>query len=243
MPIATQSMTKAPSNLTPDAQQNSIINLSQKTGGMVSGLIENSYNTNESQALHQQQQQQLQNPIESNPNLEKTQIYQQTHENVSSVLPVITTNPNTNPITTSNSTITQQSFDSLSLNVANVNTNLSSNLNQISPKDNQTTSQTNNTTTTTIITSNNNNNNNTTNNNNNVIQNSPSNVNTIAGLTSIQSNTTLTTSMTTISSLDHSGAGTSSQMPSTNGTESINDIVDNLNVDHKSSRYLIVHFS
>lgn len=220
MPIATQSMTKTSPNLTLDAQQNPVINLSQKTV-----LIENSYNTNEPQTF--QQQTQLQNTIDSNL-IEKPQIYQQTHDNVPSVLPVTTSN-------TTSTNISQQSFDSLNLNVSNVNTNLPSNLNQISPKDNQMTSQSN---STTINTSNNANNNNinTTSNNSNLIQSSPSSTSTIAGLTSIQSNSTLTTSMATISNLDHGGANTSPQINSTTGADSINDIVDNLNVEQKSSR-------
>ena len=222
MPIATHSMTKTSTNLTLDAQQNPVINLSQKTV-----LIENAYNTNEPQTF--QQQTQLQNTIDSNL-IENPQIYQQTHDNVPSVLPVITSN-------TTGTNISQQSFDSLNLNVSNVNTNLPSNLNQISPKDNQITSQANSTTIpNTSNNTNNNNNINTTNNNINLTQSSPSSTSTIAGLTSIQSNSTLTTSMTTISNLDHGGANTSSQITSTTGADSINDIVDNLNVDQKSSR-------
>jgi hypothetical protein len=221
MPIANQSMTKTLN--TTDVQQHSAINFTQKSGAIVPGLIENSYNTNDASTLQHQQQQQVPNTIDSNP-IEKPQVYhqqqqQQQHENVSSV------QPTANSITTSTTTITQQSFDSLNLNVSNLNTNLNSNLNQVSPKDsNQTTSQTN---TTTVITSNNNNNNN---NNNNVIQGSPSSAGNIASLTSIQSNTSLTTSMSTISSLDHTGT--------TNGPDSINDIVDNLNVEQKSSRLI-----
>jgi hypothetical protein len=221
MPIATQSMTKASTNLTLDAQQNPVINLSPKPV-----LIENSYNTNEPQTF--QQQTQLQNTIDS---IEKPQIYQQTHDNVPSVLPVITSNA-------TGTNISQQSFDPLNLNVSNVNTNLPSNLNQISPKDNQITSQANSTTiqSTSNNTNNNNNNINTTNNNINLTQSSPSSASTIAGLTSIQSNSTLTTSMATISNLDHAGSNSSSQITSTTGAESINDIVDNLNVEQKSSR-------
>ena len=149
------------------------------------------------------------------------------------VAPANSTTTNTN-ITTTSTTITmssaqqpsqqQQQQQQLNLNVAN----LSANLNQISPKDST------NSTSTQIL-----------NTNSNImpIQSSPSNVGTIAGLTSIQSNSTLTTSMSTIASVDHVGvSGGGNQMSSASGTASINDLinnVDDLNIvtEHKSSRY------
>jgi hypothetical protein len=157
-------------------------------------------------------------------------------------------NLNTNTITTTSTTITTltQQNDSNSsaanLNSYSNNSNLSPIVSQISPQDNQQQQQQQQTVTTTTQQFNNNPNNILS---NTSVQASPTNVGAL-GLTSVQSNSILTTSMSTIASLDH-GVGTSAQLSSTSGPGSINDLinnVDDLNIvtEQRSSRYLCLGF-
>jgi hypothetical protein len=138
-------------------------------------------------------------------------------------------NLNTNTITTTSTTITTltQQNDSNSsaanLNSYSNNSNLSPIVSQISPQDNQQQQQQQQTVTTTTQQFNNNPNNILS---NTSVQASPTNVGAL-GLTSVQSNSILTTSMSTIASLDH-GVGTSAQLSSTSGPGSINDLINNV---------------
>ena len=222
MPIATQSLTKVVlNNNNPSIPevQNSVINPSQKSA-LVTGAVDGaSFSSSEAQKLHL-----LQNAVDSNPT-DKPIIFQQQQQLLqeTSSTPTATA---TNTITTTSTTITtltqqpQQPYDSLSLHVANANMNISPILNQVSPKDNQSTQS-----------------NNQNNNNNNVVQSSPPNLGTIVDLASIQSDLVLTTFMPIITSTEHGGSA-SAQLSSTTGPSG--SIMEDLNVvtEQNSSRYL-----